>query len=114
MSCNEIVAEIADLARRPWGDAVSLPPRAYFSEDLLELEIERIFKREWLCVGHVSQLAQEGSYLTADIAGTPVAVVRRNDASLSVMANSCAHRGTKILNGQGQVKRLVCPYHGWS
>lgn len=114
MSCNDIVAEIGAMARRPWPDAVSLPPRAYFSEDLLALEIDQIFRREWLCVGHVSQLPQTGSYLTAEIAGAPIAVVRTKDASLSVLANSCAHRGTRILSGTGQAKLLVCPYHAWS
>ncbi|MGH8251249.1 MAG: aromatic ring-hydroxylating oxygenase subunit alpha [Steroidobacteraceae bacterium] len=114
MRCNDLVAEIGNMARRPWPDAVSLPPRAYFSEDLHALEIDRIFRREWLCVGHISQVPQAGSYLTAEIIGTPIAVVRAKDQSLSVLANSCVHRGTKILNGTGRVKFLVCPYHSWS
>jgi choline monooxygenase len=114
LNCTQLVEEIAAMAGRTWPNAVALPAGAYFSERLFQLEIERIFRREWVCVGHIAQLMEEGSYLTTDIAGTQVAVIRTANDSLSVIANSCAHRGAQILHGRGRTKLIVCRYHGWS
>ncbi|RZH99042.1 aromatic ring-hydroxylating dioxygenase subunit alpha, partial [Staphylococcus condimenti] len=44
--------------------ALSLPPAAYTSSELWQLERERIFNRSWMLVAHVDQVAKTGDYVT--------------------------------------------------
>ncbi|GHU09255.1 (2Fe-2S)-binding protein [Betaproteobacteria bacterium] len=91
-----------------------MPPSVYTSADFLELEQERIFNRQWLCVGRSSSLSQTGDYLTCDIGTQPVAVIRKQDGSLSALSNVCRHRMVVLLEGRGNTRAIVCPYHAWS
>jgi choline monooxygenase len=66
-------------------------------------------------VGRLDQVALPGSFLTADIAGEPVLVVRDGDGVLRAFANVCRHRAAPLLTApQGQATRLRCRYHGWT
>lgn len=86
----------------------------YTSPQFLELEKERIFWHTWQPVGHASKIAQPGCYLAAEITGEPCAVVRGNDGVLRAFSNVCRHRASLILDGNGCVKSLRCPYHAWT
>ena len=87
----------------------------YLDPALFELEQKRIFARAWNYLCHESQLPGSGDYLTADIAGSPVIVIRGEDNLVRALHNRCAHRGAKVLgNRQGNAKVLTCSYHGWS
>jgi choline monooxygenase len=99
---------------RPFDDARSMPPAVYTSPEFLALEQERIFRREWLCVGRVSALTTAGDYLTADIDGQPIVVLRDESLELQAFSNVCLHRMSILLEGRGNVRRIVCPYHAWN
>ena len=87
----------------------------YLDPVLFELELKRIFARAWNYLCHESQLPCNGDYLTADIAGNPVIVIRGEDNVIRALHNRCAHRGAKVLGKrQGNAKVLTCSYHGWS
>ena len=87
----------------------------YINPDIFNLEIPRIFARAWNYLCHESQLPGSGDYLTADIAGNPVIVIRAEDDRIKALHNRCAHRGARLLeNGQGNTKVLTCAYHGWN
>jgi benzoate/toluate 1,2-dioxygenase subunit alpha len=89
--------------------------RVYTDPDLFELEMERIFGRAWLYVGHSSQVRQPGDYITTDLGRQPVIMVRHRDGSIKVLLNRCSHRGAKVVNERkGHAQRLTCCYHGWS
>jgi len=90
--------------------------RAVYSDAaIFELEMERIFARAWLMLGHESQVPQIGDYFTTRMGREPVIVVRHDDGSLKVLINRCAHRGSMVCaEGRGNAERFVCPYHGWS
>ncbi|MGB6537694.1 MAG: Rieske 2Fe-2S domain-containing protein [Xanthobacteraceae bacterium] len=89
--------------------------RVYTDPDLFELEMERIFGRAWLYVGHASQVPEPGDYVTADLGRQPVIMVRHRDGSVQVLLNRCSHRGAKVVNERrGRAQRLVCCYHGWA
>ena len=82
---------------------------------MLEAEHERIFERTWQLAGHVSQLSEPGSYLTAKAGTQPVLVVRAEDGKLRAFRNVCRHRGSRVLSGSGQCgKAIRCRYHGWT
>jgi len=90
----------------------TLPSRYYLDQSIYELEMQKIFLRSWLYVGHVSDLPKTGSYLTETIAGQPIVVVHDQDGEIRVFFNVCQHRGHILLTGRGQIKnRIVCPYH---
>ena len=110
----DIVHQLQANCERPFSDARSMPPAVYTSPDFLGLEQERIFRREWLCVGRVSALAQAGDYLTADIDGQPIVVLRDENLELKAFSNVCLHRMSVLLEGRGNVRRIVCPYHAWN
>ncbi|HZS65886.1 MAG TPA: Rieske 2Fe-2S domain-containing protein [Burkholderiales bacterium] len=87
----------------------------YTDPAIFELELERIFGRAWLVLGHESQIPAAGDYFTTRIGREPVIVVRHDDGSVTVLINRCAHRGSMVCaEGRGNVERFVCPYHGWS
>lgn len=92
----------------------TLPSRYYVDRDIHAREIRAIFHRSWLYVGHISDVPEPGSYVTDELAGQPVLVVRGQDNELRVFFNVCQHRGHILLSGRGQIKsRIVCPYHAW-
>lgn len=100
--------------RKPLLEASSLPPPCYTCEDFYRREIERIFERHWQFVGRAEQLASPGDYFCHDGPGGPVILIRGRDGRIHAYANSCRHRGARLLDGSGSCKRIVCPYHAWS
>src|ERR671931_846724 len=87
----------------------------YSDPQIFELEMERIFARAWLLLGHESQARKPGDYFTTHMGREPVIVVRKESGEIGVLVNRCAHRGAMVCaEGRGRVERFVCPYHGWS
>lgn len=87
----------------------------YADPAIFELEMERLFGRAWLVLGHESQVRTPGDYFTTRMGREPVIVVRDDDSSVKVLVNRCAHRGSMVCaEGRGHTERFVCPYHGWS
>lgn len=88
----------------------------YRDPELFELEMQRLWRRSWIYVGHDSQVPNPGDYYTADIAGEPVVMIRAADGAVHLLLNRCAHKGAKVVsatagNCRGQLR---CPYHGWT
>jgi phenylpropionate dioxygenase-like ring-hydroxylating dioxygenase large terminal subunit len=87
----------------------------YADPAIFELEMERIFGRAWLVLGHESQVKAPGDYFTTRMGREPVVVVRGDNSEIGALINRCAHRGSMVCaEGRGHVERFVCPYHGWS
>jgi nitrite reductase/ring-hydroxylating ferredoxin subunit len=77
-------------------------------------EMERIFHRGWVFVGHESEIPRPGDYVTRRIGTEPVVMVRSGE-SVSVLINRCRHRGTLVCPAdRGHARALTCPYHGWT
>ena len=93
---------------------IPLPSELYASEEIHKLEIERIFKQEWICAGHVSELKALGDYLTFDLAGHPILIIRDDSSELRAYSNVCQHRSARLLDGTGNARLIVCPYHAWT
>ena len=105
---------LADLlAQQPRGHSLLQP--FYNDEAIYKRDIERIFMRHWLCVGHASMAAKPGDYFLCEIGGESVIIVRGADLKLRALMNVCRHRGSRIcLKSEGSAKVLVCPYHAWA
>ena len=100
--------------RRPLLEAETLPTWAYTSPSFYRREVERIFGKVWNFVGHVDQLPEPGSYVAFDFVGVPVILARGKDGRVRAFANSCRHRGAKLLEGCGTAAAIRCPYHSWT
>jgi phenylpropionate dioxygenase-like ring-hydroxylating dioxygenase large terminal subunit len=113
---NMTVADLqGELARtRSLTPPMSLMAEFYTSEDWLAQERQRIFRKEWICVGRGSEFSAVGAYRTFDIDGTRVIVVKRRDGQLGAMVAVCLHRMAEVAQGSGCAKGFVCPYHGWT
>jgi len=95
--------------------ATALERDFYTSPEDFEIELDLIWYRDWLFVGHDCELKLAGSYMTVQIGQYPVVVVRDRDGGLRAYHNSCRHRGSRICSEEhGIAARLVCPYHQWT
>jgi phenylpropionate dioxygenase-like ring-hydroxylating dioxygenase large terminal subunit len=106
--------DLAEAVGQPFDRARAMPKSVYVSPEFLALEQSRIFARDWLCLGRASSLPAPGDYLTAEIAGEPVVVLRDGEGRLRALSNVCRHRMSTILEGRGNARTLVCPYHAWT
>jgi phenylpropionate dioxygenase-like ring-hydroxylating dioxygenase large terminal subunit len=95
-------------------DGRALPPGLYRDPGILALEQQRIFARDWLCLGRAADIAKPGDYLAAAILDQPVVAVRGEDGVVRTFSNICRHRMMRLVEGQGHCRRLVCPYHAWT
>ena len=103
-----------EAARRPLETAEPLPPWCYTSPEFRAWEIERLFRRNWLCVARVDEIAAPGDYLACAVAGVRVILVRGRDGVARAFANTCRHRGAMLLDGNGNCRAIQCPYHSWT
>jgi phenylpropionate dioxygenase-like ring-hydroxylating dioxygenase large terminal subunit len=115
---EELLARLAAQAALPPESALSLPPELYWRPDVYALERERIFARDWSCVGHVDQVRAPGDWLKAELAGEPLVIVRDAGGRLRALSRVCRHRSIDLLceseGPQGNAERFECPYHLWS
>ena len=87
---------------------------AYTDPEIFDLEMERIFRRVRIFVGHTSQVPATGDFRRTRMGSDEVILVRQADKSLRVLSNNCTHRGTRLCAvQQGNAKSFVCPYHAW-
>ena len=87
----------------------------FVSDDVCKLEMERIFNRSWIFLGHETELPKPGDFVSRNMGNAPVVVVRDNDGKIHALLNSCRHRGAKICRADaGNARHFVCPYHGWT
>ncbi|MFV0515106.1 MAG: aromatic ring-hydroxylating oxygenase subunit alpha [Jhaorihella sp.] len=93
--------------------SLSLHRDAYTRADWHRVDREAIMARTWQWLCHAEKLRNAGDYVTADIAGNPVAVIRGRDGALRAFYNVCKHRAHKLLTGEGNTTRILCPYHAW-
>ena len=87
----------------------------YINEEIFALEQEHFFANTWNYVGHDSQVPAAGDYITTDLAGQPLLLVRQSDGSVRVLKNRCAHKGSRLVSApSGSAgKYFRCPYHAW-
>lgn len=116
---SKIKQSILDSADRPFEHAIALPPDAYLDPDFYTWEVEHIFKKQWICVGHVSQIPRAGDYFNFNLFNEPMMAVRGQDGNVNVLSRVCMHRAMDIMPEeyghppQGNRRRLLCPYHHW-
>ncbi|MGY8994828.1 MAG: aromatic ring-hydroxylating oxygenase subunit alpha [Alphaproteobacteria bacterium] len=105
---------LAAFPATPDAASLTLPPSAYTDPVLHELEVETIFKHEWLLIGRANDIPNAGDWFTMQIIDDPMLIVRGADGVIRALSNICRHRFMPIaLDEKGSDKRFVCSYHGW-
>ena len=94
--------------------SLSLRAAAYTDSQWYAADQQEIIARTWQWVCHVEKVREPGSYVTIDIAGKPIAVVRDSAGELRAFYNVCKHRAHELLAGEGRANRIMCPYHAWT
>src|SRR5271167_1540999 len=79
----------------------TLPSSWYREERIFRLEKDRIFAREWLCVGREEELAAPGDYKLLNVIGESILLVRNRQGALRAFYNVCRHRGAQLCRIAG-------------
>ena len=106
--------DLVAACRKPLPQASTLPPAAYTDGGVYDTERQRVLARSWLPLARVDQVPGAGDYLSADLAGEPVMVVRGEDGAVRVLSRVCRHWAALVAEGSGCRKLFTCPYHAWS
>ena len=109
--------ETVDVVGRGWNAdpkrSKSLSKRAYVDPEWPEIERKAIFAKTWQWICHEEKLRSPGSYVTCEVAGMPIFLLRDDEGYLRAFFNVCQHRAHELLRGEGQISRIMCPYHAW-
>jgi len=96
-------------------EAATIPASWYVDPRIAELETQTVFSKTWQMVGRIEQVEEPGQFVTANVAGEPIVVVRGNDGVLRGFYNVCRHHAAAVVPEPcGQASLLHCPYHGWN
>src|SRR6266404_2502730 len=96
--------------------AKTLPQQYFVSPAVFAEEQEKVFSKQWVLVGHQSQIAKSGDCFTAEVAGESLIIVRDKRGEIRGFYNVCRHRGSRLIeNRNGQLSAAIqCPYHAWT
>lgn len=94
--------------------ALALPAVAYRDQAWMDVEINRIWRADWVFAATEDALRSPGDQLPIDIGGQPLLLLRDQRGELKALSNLCAHRGTLLVDKPTNNKRIQCPYHGWT
>ena len=102
-------------ATLPLAEASTISGAFYTDAGIADLERRTVWSRAWVHVARAADLLAPGDFVTANVAGEPVVVVRGQDAALRAFFNVCRHHAAEIMTApRGNAERLRCPYHGWT
>lgn len=93
----------------------TVPRKVWADDELLELEMKRIFRRCWQFLAHESEIPQPGDYVLRKMGRDPVIVVRDENGQIRVHLNTCRHRAVPLCRADsGNASHFRCSYHGWT
>jgi len=99
-------------------DAVeSLPASWYCDRTIYQIEREKIFAKQWIYAANLCELPGPGDYITTEIAGYPIVIIKQDNDEISAFHNVCRHRAAPLLDepqGKLLTSSLSCKYHGWT
>ncbi len=83
--------------------------------ELHRIEMDRIFARTWLLLGHETEIPKAGDFVVRDMGDDNVIVARDRSGAVHVSLNVCPHRGMKVCTAEaGNAQAHRCIYHGWA
>jgi glycine betaine catabolism A len=98
----------------------------YVESSWFDEEVEKVFERQWFCVGRAEEIPEPGDHLVCDVVGESVLVTRTRSGELAAYINLCRHRGSRLTDAPGKPTKadlgpsgrfagsIQCPYHAWT
>lgn len=101
-----------------WDDLIR-PDRVhgslYSDPEIFQAELENIWYRTWIYVGHESEVPNANDFVMKSIGPQPVIMTRGADGRIHLLQNRCPHRGNEVcIAKKGRARTFTCPYHGWT
>jgi len=98
--------------------ALEVPDRArkerYYDPEFFQLEVDHLWSRTWQMACRLEEIPRPNDYVTYDILGQSVVVVRTEDMGVNAFHNACRHRGVQVAEARGTCgSGFTCPFHGW-
>ena len=91
-------------------EGYSLDRAFYIDPDYYRQDLEHIWYKDWLFIGHDCEIPKAGNYFTVQVGDYPIVVVRDRQGTIRALHNSCRHRGSRICTEEyGHGSKLVCP-----
>jgi len=107
--------EALDVGRLVDLDAGEVSREIFVDRAIYEQELERIFARAWLLIGHEGLIPKPDDYYVTRMGNDSVLLTRNRQGEVMAFLNSCPHRGMRVCRyDQGSTQVFTCPYHGWS
>ena len=87
----------------------------YADEAVYQSELDNIFHKKWIYIGHESQVPNAGDYWTTWVGRERMIMARDGEGKVHVLYNRCPHRGSLICNNHhgNTGKAFRCAYHAW-
>jgi phenylpropionate dioxygenase-like ring-hydroxylating dioxygenase large terminal subunit len=87
----------------------------YTDEELYRSELERIWYKTWVYVGHESEVPNNNDYVMKSIGPQSVLMTRDKNGEIHLLQNRCPHRGNVVCQSErGNTKMFSCPFHQWT
>jgi len=114
-SLDSVIERLNEASKKTFEKSTPIPSTVNHSVQFYNHEQERIFNQEWICIGRCDEISSSGDYITHEIAGTPVLVVRQDSGDIMGFVNACAHRFTCLVQERsGHAFAFTCPNHAWT
>lgn len=141
LQAPSLLDQLVPYTNMPLEHSITLPPQAYTSQALFEVEKQRVLQPSWICVAHVSQIGSNpGDYITLDLLDERLLIVNAGDnddddesssssvsskkkktKNIQVLSRVCSHRWALVCEettGKGScghaINKFTCPMHRWS
>ena len=119
MTLSAPLKTVASPAQAQRFDALIRPDHVhgslYTDPAIYQLELDRIWRRGWVYVGHVSEVPNPNDYVMKSIGPEPILMTRDREGQVHLLHNRCPHRGNRVcMTDKGQARSFTCPYHGWT
>ncbi len=111
---QQLLDNLCAVKKQNFTSARTMPGSFFYDQGLFELECDVLFKGEWLCLGHQSEIPNIGDYFTFELVKEPLLICRNKQNNIVVLSNVCRHRSNILATHSGNSKKFVCGYHAWA
>lgn len=113
---TQTAAQLPIVVDDPTAQRFRVHRSAMTSPEIHRAEVERIFAKSWLYVGHESEVPEPGDFVRRPVGGRPIFMVRgMKTGNVNVFHNTCTHRGALVCRqDSGNSKVFQCFYHAWT
>src|SRR5881409_1112429 len=96
-----------------WGELIR-PDRVhgslYSDPAIFEAELQNIWYRTWVYVGHESEVPNANDYVVKSIGPQSVIMTRDEQGKVNLLLNRCSHRGNQVTAREQRLSsRLTLP-----